>query len=255
MRGCRKWTLALVALCACSLPARAADDKPKPVPEEGALEVVLLRHKAVRDDLKLTHREARKIHEFTEQQWKKAQRRRGARGREGAGPPLRGDDPRGRAVPRGGPHGASRRSVSTRSRSRWPDCIWITRPGRRRRPETDRRTEEEGRRVPEAGPQGDGGAAPLGDAARPPGRAPQAARDLQGARARAPDRRAGDEVPRDDRPPVPRRAQLRRARPGSGRDRSSRSWSEHAVASQASSLGASSSHESDRSRSPPPRRR
>jgi Spy/CpxP family protein refolding chaperone len=74
MRGCRKWTLTLVALCACSMPARAADDKAKPVPEEGALELVLLRHKAVRDDLKLTHREARKIHEFTEQQWKKAQK-------------------------------------------------------------------------------------------------------------------------------------------------------------------------------------
>ena len=34
---------------------------------------MLLRHKAVRDDLKLTHREARRIHEFTEEQWKKAQ--------------------------------------------------------------------------------------------------------------------------------------------------------------------------------------
>jgi Spy/CpxP family protein refolding chaperone len=74
MRGYRKWTLTLVALCACSMPARAADDKAKPVPEEGAVELVLLRHKAVRDDLKLTHREARKIHEFTEQQWKKAQK-------------------------------------------------------------------------------------------------------------------------------------------------------------------------------------
>jgi hypothetical protein len=72
MRGCRKWTLTLVALCACSVPVRAADDK-KMVPEEGALQVVLLRHKAVRDDLKLTHREARKIHEFTEEQWKEAQ--------------------------------------------------------------------------------------------------------------------------------------------------------------------------------------
>jgi hypothetical protein len=74
MRGCLKWTSTLVVLCACGLPARAADDKSKPVPEEGPLELVLLRHKAVRDDLKLTHREARRIHEFTEQQWKKAQR-------------------------------------------------------------------------------------------------------------------------------------------------------------------------------------
>jgi hypothetical protein len=56
-----------------SAPARAADDKPKPVPEQGAIELVLLRHKAVRDDLKLTRGDARKIHEFTEQQWKKEQ--------------------------------------------------------------------------------------------------------------------------------------------------------------------------------------
>lgn len=73
MRGCWKWMLTLVATCACSLPAWAADEKTKPVPEQGGLELVLLRHKAVRDDLKLTHREARKIHEFTERQWKKAQ--------------------------------------------------------------------------------------------------------------------------------------------------------------------------------------
>ena len=73
MRGCRKWTLTLAALCVCSAPARAADDKPKAVPEQGAIELVLLRHKAVRDDLKLTRDEARKIHEFTEQQWKKEQ--------------------------------------------------------------------------------------------------------------------------------------------------------------------------------------
>jgi len=67
------WTLALAALIAWSVPTRAADEKAKLVPEEGALQVVLLRHKAVRDDLKLTHREARKIHEFTEEQWKKAE--------------------------------------------------------------------------------------------------------------------------------------------------------------------------------------
>jgi hypothetical protein len=67
------WTLALAALIAWSVPTRAADEKAKPVPEEGALQVVLLRHKAVRDDLKLTHREARKIHEFTEEQWRKAE--------------------------------------------------------------------------------------------------------------------------------------------------------------------------------------
>jgi hypothetical protein len=73
MRHCRMWTLALAALIAWSVPTQAADEKAKLVPEEGALQVVLLRHKAVRDELKLTHQEARKIHEFTEEQWKKAQ--------------------------------------------------------------------------------------------------------------------------------------------------------------------------------------
>ena len=73
MRGCQTWTLTLAALCVCSLPARADEQKPKAVPEQGAIELVLLRHKAVRDDLKLTQREARRIQEFTEQQWKKEQ--------------------------------------------------------------------------------------------------------------------------------------------------------------------------------------
>ena len=73
MRNGRMWALALATLIAWSVPAGAADEKAKPVPEEGAVEFVLLRHKAVRDDLKLTHREARMIHEFTEEQWKKAQ--------------------------------------------------------------------------------------------------------------------------------------------------------------------------------------
>jgi hypothetical protein len=73
MRHCRIWTLALGPLIVWCIPAQAADDKAKPIPEEGAIEIVLLRHKAVRDDLKLTEREARKIHEFTEEQWKKAE--------------------------------------------------------------------------------------------------------------------------------------------------------------------------------------
>jgi len=74
MRRFLVWMPAVVVLCASSLPAWAADEKPKMVPEEGALQVILLRHKAVRDDLKLGRHEARKIHEFTEKQWKKAQK-------------------------------------------------------------------------------------------------------------------------------------------------------------------------------------
>jgi hypothetical protein len=55
------------------LPARADEPKSKAVPEQGAVELVLLRHKAVRDDVKLAQREARRLQEFTEQQWKKEQ--------------------------------------------------------------------------------------------------------------------------------------------------------------------------------------
>jgi hypothetical protein len=73
MRGCRNWTLTLAALYMCSVPAWAADDKPKPVPEQGVIQLVLLRYKGVRDDLKLNRPEARRINDFTEQQWKKAQ--------------------------------------------------------------------------------------------------------------------------------------------------------------------------------------
>ncbi len=164
MRGSRKWMLTLVALCACSLPARAADDKAKPVPEEGALELVLLRHKSVRDDLKLTHREARKIHEFTEQQWKKAQRIE----------ELADEKEKDR-----------RYNELTREDERFLDEIlkpeqkkrldqitlqvaglmWITRPDVAVGLDADRRTEEEGGRVPESRTQGDGGTPPLRDAA------------------------------------------------------------------------------------------
>jgi hypothetical protein len=52
MRSCRMWTLALAAVIAWAPTRAAADEKPKPVPEEGSLQVVLLRHKSVRDDLK-----------------------------------------------------------------------------------------------------------------------------------------------------------------------------------------------------------
>ena len=77
MRHCRIGALALAALLTWSGPGQAAQEsaqlKSKLVPEEGAIRgSCCCRHKAVRDDLKLTHREARKIHEFTEAQWKKA---------------------------------------------------------------------------------------------------------------------------------------------------------------------------------------
>jgi hypothetical protein len=71
MRRLRMWTVALAAMIAWCAPTQAADE-PKLVPEEGAVELVLLRHKAVRDELKLTQRDSKKIHEFTEAQWNKA---------------------------------------------------------------------------------------------------------------------------------------------------------------------------------------
>ena len=74
MRNFRMWALALAALTLWVTPARPADkDKEKLVPEEGAVQVMLLRQKSVRDDLKLTADETKKIYDFTLQQWKKAQ--------------------------------------------------------------------------------------------------------------------------------------------------------------------------------------
>ena len=73
MRDLRSWILASAALFAWVLPA-AAVEKNKPVPEGGAVQIVLLRHQSVRDDLKLTADEAKKIDDFTEEQWKKARR-------------------------------------------------------------------------------------------------------------------------------------------------------------------------------------
>jgi len=54
--------------------ATRADDKGenRMVPEEGAIEVMLLRQRSVREDLKLSQGEANKIDQFTRQQWTKA---------------------------------------------------------------------------------------------------------------------------------------------------------------------------------------
>jgi len=70
MRDFRSWTLALAALTLWGTPARPAEDE-KLVPEEGAVQIMLLRQKSVQDELKLDADETRKIHDFTAQQWKK----------------------------------------------------------------------------------------------------------------------------------------------------------------------------------------
>ncbi len=71
MHNVRIGTLTLAVLALSCVPALSAE---KWVPEEGAVRVALLRHKSVRDELKLTDAEAKKIHDFTDRQWEKAQR-------------------------------------------------------------------------------------------------------------------------------------------------------------------------------------
>src|SRR5258708_7191733 len=72
MRRFSKLTLATTVLVFWVVPVLAADKEAKLVPEEGAVEVMLLRQSSVRKELNLTADEAEKIHEFTSQQWKKA---------------------------------------------------------------------------------------------------------------------------------------------------------------------------------------
>ncbi len=72
MRDFRMWALALAALALGVTPARPAEKKI--VPEEGAVQVMLLRQKSVQEALNLTADETKKIYEFTDRQWRKAQR-------------------------------------------------------------------------------------------------------------------------------------------------------------------------------------
>ncbi len=74
------WSLALFAAIffvgntpVRSAPQENARPQEQLVPEEGAVQVMLLRQKAVQECLNLTDREAQKIQEFTSEQWKKAQ--------------------------------------------------------------------------------------------------------------------------------------------------------------------------------------
>lgn len=71
MRRCIDTFLVLAASMALAQAARADDEKL--VPEEGAVQVMLLRQKSVRDELKLTEAECKKIDEFSKQQWRKAE--------------------------------------------------------------------------------------------------------------------------------------------------------------------------------------
>ncbi|MGE5190932.1 MAG: hypothetical protein ACM3U2_00405 [Deltaproteobacteria bacterium] len=66
-----KFAFGLTILALCGAPLSAAD---RPVPEEGALEVVLLRQQSVQKELKLTPDEVEKIHKHCSMQWEKAQK-------------------------------------------------------------------------------------------------------------------------------------------------------------------------------------
>jgi Spy/CpxP family protein refolding chaperone len=72
MRRLRTWTLALAALAVC-VPAARADETERMIPEDGAIQLVLLRQKCVRDSLKLTDDQAARIREHNGRQWKRAQ--------------------------------------------------------------------------------------------------------------------------------------------------------------------------------------
>jgi len=66
--------LALIAAALWVTPARSQETRKarRLVPEEGAVQVLLLRQQSVQDDLKLTADETKKFHEFGDRQWKKA---------------------------------------------------------------------------------------------------------------------------------------------------------------------------------------
>lgn len=70
MRWCMSF-LACMVVVAFASAGRAAD---KMVPEEGAVEVMLLLQPAVGEDLKLSKDERDKIHKFASGQWEKAQK-------------------------------------------------------------------------------------------------------------------------------------------------------------------------------------
>lgn len=76
MRELRMLTLTLAALVAWGATARPAEKKAEKtmVPEEGAVQVMLLRQKSIQEALNLTPDETKQIYEFTDRQWKKALR-------------------------------------------------------------------------------------------------------------------------------------------------------------------------------------
>ena len=72
MRKFLRFTVGMAILAAWAAPVRSAD-KATMVPEEGTVEIMLLRQKSVRVELKLPEATAEKIHKYAAEQWKKAQ--------------------------------------------------------------------------------------------------------------------------------------------------------------------------------------
>src|SRR5438477_9051046 len=70
MRRFLKFTFGVAILAAWAAPVQSAT---KLVPEEGTVEIMLLRQKSVRTELKLSDSDAEKVHKYAAQQWKKAQ--------------------------------------------------------------------------------------------------------------------------------------------------------------------------------------
>ena len=71
MKGFFRTSVALTILAVCVSQAISAE---RMVPEEGAIEVMLLRQQSVQRELKLTPDEVEKVHKHCAQQWEKAQK-------------------------------------------------------------------------------------------------------------------------------------------------------------------------------------
>jgi hypothetical protein len=65
------WMSAVAAMIVFVAPARSADES-EMVAESGAMEIVLLRQHSVQKELNISDLHGKKIHEFADQQWKKA---------------------------------------------------------------------------------------------------------------------------------------------------------------------------------------
>ena len=71
MRRLLKFTLAIALVAAGVAPLYSAEKMM--IPDEGTIEIMLLRQKSVRKEMNITEAEHKKIHDYAASQWKKAQ--------------------------------------------------------------------------------------------------------------------------------------------------------------------------------------